>query len=78
MPALAYGVVGLPEPSIVAGYDEGGDVLIGWSFFQDASTEREPSGHFRKRDWFNDTESLLIFGEKKVKPSLESTCRDAL
>ena len=32
----------------------GGDVLIGWSFFQDASTETEPSGYFRKRGWFED------------------------
>jgi hypothetical protein len=78
MPVLGYGVIGPPEPSIVAGYDEGGDVLIGWSFFQDASTEREPSGYFRKRDWFEGTACLLIIGEKVDKPSLEDTCRTAL
>jgi hypothetical protein len=78
VPVLGYGVVGPPEPSIVVGYDEGGDVLIGWSFFQDASTECEPSGYFRKRDWFGSTACLLIVGEKKDKPSLEETCRTAL
>jgi hypothetical protein len=84
MPLLGYGVIGPPEPSIIAGYDEGGDVLIGWSFFQDASTECEPAaasqstGYFRKRDWFEDTGSLLIIGGKREKPSLEETCRKAL
>ena len=78
VPVLGYGVIGPLEPSIVAGYDEGGDVLIGWSFFQDASTECEPSGCFRQRDWFGSTDCLLIIGEKVDKPSLEETCRTAL
>jgi hypothetical protein len=89
MPVLGYGVIGPPEPSIVAGYDEGGDVLIGWSFFQgfpefsagvefEPAGEGQPAGYFRKRDWFKDTECLLIIGEKRQKPSLEETCRDAL
>jgi hypothetical protein len=78
MPVLGYGVIGPPEASIIAGYDESGDVLIGWSFFQDASTEREPCGYYRKRDWFEGTECLLIIGEKTDKPSLEETCRQAL
>jgi hypothetical protein len=78
MPVLGYGVIGPPEASIVAGYDEGGDVLIGWSFFQGASTERESSGYFCVRDWFENTQCLLVIGEKKKKPSLEDTCREAL
>jgi hypothetical protein len=84
VPALAYGVVGPPEPSIITGYDEGGDVLIGWNFFQNfpdfnAGVEFEPSGYFRKRDWFKDTENLLIIGEKLLsKPSLPEVSRDAL
>lgn len=46
-PVLAFGVVGLPECCLVTGYDEGGQVLIGWSFFQDfpefnAGVEFEP------------------------------------
>jgi hypothetical protein len=78
MPVLGYGVIGPPEASIVAGYDEGGDVLIGWSFFQDAEAEHEPSGYFRKRDWFDGTECLLIIGDKVDKPPLRETCRNAL
>ena len=83
MPVLGYGVIGPPEASIVAGYDEGGEVLIGWSFFQgfpdfSAGVEFEPAGYFRKRDWFEGTECLLIIGEKRDRPSLEETCRKAL
>jgi hypothetical protein len=84
MPVLGYGVVGPPEASIVAGYDEGGDMLIGWSFFQDPHAEHEPPalseppGYFRQRDWFKNTVALLVIGDQVEKPSLKETCRDAL
>ena len=89
LPVLAYGVIGPPEPSIIAGYDEGGDVLLGWSFFQsfpefsagvefEPAKDGQPSGYFRKRDWFKETEGLLILGERKAKPSLVETFRNAL
>jgi hypothetical protein len=89
MPVLGYGVIGPPEPSIIAGYDEGGEVLIGWSFFQgmpelnqgvtfEPAGEGQAAGYFRKRDWFEDTECLLIVGDKVDKPSLQETYRSAL
>lgn len=83
MPVIGYGVVGPPEPGIITGYDESGEVLIGWSFFQgipdfSAGVEFEPSGYFRKRDWAKDVHSLLIVGEKQPKPSLKETYREAL
>ncbi|MBN1641214.1 MAG: hypothetical protein JXA09_08260 [Anaerolineae bacterium] len=83
MPVLGYGVIGPPEPSIIAGYDEDGEVLIGWSFFQNfpehnAGVAFEPSGYYRKRDWFMDTECLLIIGDRTDTPSLDQTCRTAL
>ena len=34
MPIEAHGVVGPPENSPITGYDEGRDVLIGWSYYQ--------------------------------------------
>ena len=48
-PVIAHGVIGPPEECIVAGYDEGGDVLVGWNFFQgspdcNAGAEFEPNG----------------------------------
>ncbi len=76
VPALAHGVVGPPETCIIAGYDEAGGVLIGWSFFQthDDQTEGvefEPNGMFRKRDWYRDTWDLQMFGKRgePVPPS---------
>ena len=77
---LAPGPIGPPEPALITGFDEGGDVLIGWSFFQglpefNAGVEFEPSGQFRKRDWFRDPPglSLVIIGESRPVPS-SSTC----
>ena len=72
VPVLAHGVVGPPETCIIAGYDEAGDVLIGWSFFQThddqiQGVEFEPNGMFRKRNWYKDTWDLQMFGER-VKP----------
>jgi hypothetical protein len=82
-PVVGYGVVGPPEPALITGYDEGGEVLIGWSFFQgipglNEGVELEPNGYFRKRDWFKDTHSLLIIGEKQERPPLSQIYKDAL
>ena len=83
MPVLALGVIGPPECCIVAGYDDAGDVLVGWNFFQGfpefaASLEFEPSGYFRKRDWFAETESLIVIGGKGERPARRETDRRAL
>ncbi|KAF0193878.1 MAG: DNA-binding domain-containing protein [Bacillota bacterium] len=69
VPVLGYGVIGPPECCLITGYDEVGDVLIGWNFFQhnaefSAGVDFEPSGYFRKRNWFRDTWSLIVIGEK--------------
>ena len=66
MPVLALGVIGPPEVSIITGYDEGGDVLIGWSCFQDGhpKDQLEPSGAFRQRDWFPKTKGLILIEGK--------------
>jgi len=88
VPVLAYGVVGPPEPSIITGYDEGGDVLLGWSFFQeippfaDGLTYEPPThdakGYFRKRDWFQGTEKLLIPEEKRERLPWPEVYRQSL
>ena len=66
VPVISHGVVGPPEPSIITGYTEDGDVLIGWSFFQNGATgiEFESCGYFRKRNRFDDTYDLLLQGDK--------------
>jgi len=89
-PVLAFGVIGPPECCIITGYDEYGDVLLGWNFFQsfpEFNTEAqeslpqappEPSGYFRKRDWFKDTHSLIIIGEKQQLPQQGELYREIL
>ena len=82
-PVIAHGVIGPPEECIIAGYDEGGDVLIGWSFFQsspdwNAGVDLEPNGMFRKRNWFADTWSLVLIGDKGEQPDLKQVYREAL
>lgn len=82
-PVLAFGVVGPPECCLITGYDEGGDVLIGWNYFQDqpgfgGGLAFEPTGQFRKRDWFKHTHSILLVGEKAHRPDDASLLRGTL
>ncbi len=84
-PVLAFGPIGPPESALITGYDESGEVLIGWNFFQDlpefnAGVEFEPSDQFRKRDWFNYTPefSFILIGQKKNQPPLSESYRRAL
>ena len=83
-PCLAHGVVGPPETSIITGYDECGDVLIGWSFFQyDMSSvgeplEFEPCGYFRKPNWEPYTWDAFTVGQKISQPDPKNVFRQAL
>jgi hypothetical protein len=72
--------------AIITGYDDGGDVLVGWSFFQNlpefnAAGEFEPSGEFRKHDWFSYPPGfsfITISPKEKERPTLKETYRRAL
>lgn len=82
-PVIANGVVGPPVDCIITGFDKSGDVLIGWSYFQEAKdfsadVEFEKDGTFRKKNWFKDTHRLILLGEKKELPPLDAVYRDAL
>ncbi len=82
-PVLGFGVVGPPEPALITGYDEGGDVLLGWSFFQNMPEFKEgvtyePCGYFRKHDWFKATDNLVVIGAKQGQPDMTKACREGL
>ncbi len=77
IPVIGLGVVGPPEASIITGYDNNGETLIGWSLFQDhldptnnineemfPPTGIEASGYFRQDDWFRKTPGIITIGEK--------------
>ncbi len=71
VPVLAFGIIGPPECCLVTGYDDGGHTLVGWNYFQNdpafqGGVTIEPGGYFRKRDWFKDTLSLIIVGQKQA------------
>jgi len=82
-PVIAKGVVGPPVDCLITGYDESGDVLIGWSYFQGTKEfardlRFEPDGCFRRRGWFADTERLIVLGERREAPPPRDAYRDAL
>ncbi len=64
-PVLAFGIVGPPECSLICGYDQEGDVLLGWSHFQ----SKDPSdlwdnGMFLSDDWYDTVWKLVRVKEK--------------
>lgn len=66
-PVLAFGIVGPPECSIVCGYDDGGDTLMGWSHFQSYDpVDCEENGMFRKANWHQDIWKIVLCSEKKA------------
>ena len=82
-PVIGLGVIGPPECCVITGYDEEGKVLIGWSYFQGVDEFKEgidfePSGYFRKRDWFRDTFGIITIDEKQERPAMREVCRKAL
>jgi hypothetical protein len=84
-PVIAFGPIGPQEAGLVTGYDEDGDVLVGWSFFQGMpeftpGVEFEPTGEFRARDWlaYPPGFSFITIGEKKARPPIRATLRGAL
>ncbi len=82
-PVIAQGVVGPPVECVITGFDEGGDVLVGWSFFQKAKEfaagiKFEPNGCFRRRGWFADTHRLIVLGERHAAPPLREVYRETL
>jgi hypothetical protein len=65
-PVIAFGIVGPPEAGIVAGYERGGAVLYGYSYFQDSALP----GYYEKADWFETLEpggayGLIVIGDKR-------------
>lgn len=80
MPVLAFGVVGPPEVSLIAGYDESGEVLIGWAAMYDAPPRdrREPNGMYRKAGWFAEMWGIILLDRAEVKPDPDRVCDEAL
>ncbi|MHB1356425.1 MAG: hypothetical protein ACYCZF_10670 [Anaerolineae bacterium] len=68
VPVLAFGVVGPSDCCVITGCDEAGEVLLGWSTFQDIPDDHniphDPTGYFRKPDWHPSLGGYILIGDK--------------
>ncbi len=82
VPVLAFRVVGPSDCCILTGYDEGGEVLLGWSTFQDIPDDHDlphdPTGYFRKPGWHDNIPGYILIGNKVDRPELRQVYRGAL
>lgn len=74
-PVIALGIIGPPEPCIVAGYEDAGDLLVGWNFFQNdpefaAAVSTMDNGYFRCDSWWEntDTQAAMCIGAVTGEP----------
>ena len=79
-PVIALGIIGPPEPCIIAGYQAEGDIVMGWNFFQDDPEFSEriqimDNGYFRCGNWWEntDTQAVMCIGD----PVASAVCSDS-
>ena len=84
LPVLTFGIVGPPVCSIICGYAEDGELLIGWSQFTGEIEEGKIHDHvisenyFQVRDGLNESYALIFIGDKKERPSVEESLRQSV
>lgn len=84
LPVLTFGIVGPPVCSIICGYAEEGEVLIGWSQFTGETVDDEiidqvsSKNYFQVRDGLDQSEALLFIGRKKDQPSISECYQRAI
>ncbi len=74
-PVIALGIIGPPEPCIIAGYDGAEDAVMGWNFFQHdpeyaSAVSTMDNGYFRTAAWWEntDTQALMCLGSQTSSP----------
>ena len=79
---LAFHVVGPSDCCIITGYDERGQVLMGWSTYQDIPDDHniphDSTGYFRKPDWHENLHGYILIEEKVNRPDPRDIFLDAL
>lgn len=75
LPVIALGIIGPPEPCIIAGYDSAQEEVIGWNFFQHdpefgATVRTMENGYFRCGTWWEntDTQAVMCIGALTSSP----------
>ncbi|HEU5317908.1 MAG TPA: hypothetical protein VFX49_17485 [Chloroflexota bacterium] len=82
-PVIGLGGFDPPEPWLITGYDEDGEVLLGWSHFQDEAKNApnvtfEPGGEIRLRNWHEALDGVLIVTGRGPAPARRTVYLDAL
>lgn len=84
LPVLTFGIVGPPICSIICGYEENGEVLIGWAQFTDEPVEDRPmdlipaENYFSVRNGLDQSEGLIFLKKKEQQPNLEASFRQTM
>lgn len=64
IPVVAFGVVGPSDAVIVTGFDDEGEILLGWSTYQDIPDDHDiphdPTGYFRKPEWHKSLHGYVL------------------
>jgi hypothetical protein len=83
-PVLTFGIVGPPICSIICGYDENGEILIGWSQFTDEPSDDNPmdlkvsQNYFSKRNGLDNSTALIFITDKVSKPLVSDSISKSL
>lgn len=77
-PVIALGIIGPPEPCIIAGYDAAQDAVMGWNFFQHdpefaSAVSTMENGYFRCTDWWENTDTQAVMC---IGPLADPPCAD--
>lgn len=64
-PVIALGIIGPPEPCIVAGYEDNGKTVMGWNFFQEdpefsSTIKTMDNGYFCCDNWWENTDTQAV------------------
>jgi hypothetical protein len=81
VPAIAFGIIGPPEAGLVTGYAEDGEVLYGWSYFQEGA-----EAYYGNAGWFETMEKgshsglgVIVVGERRAtRPAAREVFANAL
>ncbi len=71
IPVIAMGIIGPPECCVVFGYEDGGDSLVGWSYFQ--ADEGFPAEQpFVKGNWYAGLVGYILPTPAEMPPERDS------
>jgi hypothetical protein len=77
LPVIALGIIGPPESCVVLGYEEDGERLIGWNYFQ-ADEGLDAERPFVTANWFAGLTGYLLLAEEADAPGRRASALAAL